>query len=247
MKKYTFRLFVAVLAFFVGTTVIYFSAWDIIKSSIPTQIIPSYKQVIHSSENNSPYSVLEGTTIKIKPYDATFEIPESWITYKPLSIEPPKNLYLSWQDLNELERFDFNHPLGFDKEDAQVMRSALPFENCAAHAGSMSWGNGNTNDLQARVFVVDSSSQEVTEKIKNQGLSKAQSVFDEAKLVSENYRTWEKQKMSVFEAEGHTLLFKDITFCYRSFGNKTVVFVFVHQSGWDETIKQILDSFKWAN
>lgn len=203
--------------------------------------------MIHSAENNSPYSVLEGTTVRIKPYDVTFEITEKWITYKPISIEPPKNLYLSWQDLNELERFDFNHPLGFDKEDAQIMRSALPFENCAAHIGSMSWGNGNTNDLQTRVFVVDSNFKEITEKIKNQGLSKAQAVYDEAKLISENYRTWEKQKVSIFDAEGHTLLKKDIDFYYRSFGNKTVVFVFVHQWGWDETIKQILDSFKWKN
>lgn len=246
MKKYMLRFIVALLAFGLGTTVIYISVWDGIKTSIPTQIIPS-RQIIHSAENNSPYSILEGTTVKIKPYDATFEIPESWITYKPYLGEPKKNLYLSWQNLNELERFDFNHPLGFDREDAQIMRSALPFENCAAHVGSKSWGNGNTNDLQVRVFIVDSGSQEITEKIKNQGLSKAQSVFDEAKLASENYGTWEKQKMNVFEAEGHTLLFKDITFYYRSFGNKTVVFVFVHQWGYDDTIKQILDSFKWVN
>lgn len=245
MKKYMLRFLIALLAFGLGTTIIYISVWDGIKTSIPTQIVS--RQIIHSAENNSPYSILEGTTIKIKPYDATFEIPESWITYKPYSGEPKKNLYLSWQDLNELERFDFNHPLEFDKEDAEVMRSVLPFENCATHVGSKSWGNANTNDLQTRVFVVDSPSQEITEKIKNQGLSKAQSVFDEAKLVSKNYRTWEKQKMSVFEAEGHTLLYKDISFYYRSFGNKTVVFVFVHQWGYENTIKQILDSFKWVN
>ena len=246
MKKYILRFLVSILAFSLGTAVIYISIWDAIKTSIPTQIIFS-RQIFHSARNNSPYSVLEGTTVKIKPYDATFEIPENWITYKPISIEPPKNLYLSWQDLNELNHFDFNHPLGFDKEDAQVMRSVLSFENCAAHVGSMSWGNGNTNDLQARVFVVDSNAQEITEKIENQGFSKAQSVFNSAKLASENYGTWDKQKLSVLEIGSHTLLTKDITFSYRSFGNKTVVFVFVHQWGWDETIKEILDSFKWRN
>lgn len=240
MKKYIVRFLVAILAFSIGTATIYFFAWDKIKTFNP------YKAT-HSVENNSPYSILEGTIVRIKPYDATFEIPESWVTYKPISIEPPKNLYLSWQDLNELDNFDFNHPLGFDKEDAQVMRSALPFENCAAHIGSKSWGNGNSGDLQVRVFVVDSNSQEITEKIKNQGLSKAQSVFDSAKLASENYGAWEKQKLSVLKTGSHTLLFKDIDFYYRSFGNKTVVFIFVHQWGWDDTIKQILDSFKWAN
>jgi hypothetical protein len=245
MKKYILRFFVAILAFSLGTIVIYISVWDTIKTSIPTQIISS-RQIIHSAENNSPYSILEGRTIRLKPYDATFEIPESWITYKPISIEPPKNLYLSWQDLNELNQLDFNN--GFsDEDDAQVMRFVLPFENCAAHVGSKSWGNGNTGDLQARVFVVDSNSQEITEKIKNQGLRKAQNVFKTAKLASENYETWEKQKLSVLKTGSHTLLFKDIDFYNRSFGNKTVVFVFVHQSGWDETIKEILDSFKWKN
>jgi hypothetical protein len=117
------------------------------------------------------------------------------------------------------------------------MHSVIPFENCVAHVGSMSWGNGNTNDLQARVFVVDSNSQEITKKIKNQGFSKAQSVFKSAELASENYGTWEKQKLSVLKTGSHTLLYKDLDFYYRSFGNKTVVFVFVHQSGWDETIK----------
>lgn len=246
MKKYTLRLLVAILSFSLGTTVIYLSVWDSIKTSIPTQIISS-RQIIHSAENNSPYSILEGTTVRIKPYDAMFKIPESWITYKPISIEPPKNLYLSRHDLNELNHFDFNHPLGFDKEYALVMRSALPFENCAAHLGSKSWGNGNTNDLQARVFVVDSNSQEITERIKNQGLNKARSVFDDAKLIAENYGTWEKQNLNVFEMGSHTLSFTDIDFYYRSFGNKTVVFVFVHGWGWDETIKQTLDSFKWVN
>jgi hypothetical protein len=245
MKKYMLRFLVAILAFSFGTTVIYISVWDTVKTSFPTQV-NTPKQIVHSAENNSPYSVLEGTTVRIKPYDATFEIPETWVTYKPVSHEPPKNLYLSWQDLNELNQFDFNN--GFsDEDDAQVMRFVFPFENCVAHVGSRSWGNGLANDLQVRVFVIDSNFQEITEKIKNQGLSKAQVVFNRAKLVSESYRIWEKQKMSVFKIEGHTLLYKDIDFYYRSSGNKTIVFVFMHGEGWDETIKQILDSFKWAN
>jgi hypothetical protein len=147
MKKYILRFLVAILAFCLGTTVIYISVWDSIKTSIPTQIISS-RQIVHSAENNSPYSVLEGTTVKIKPYDATFKVPEGWLTPKIVSGEPTKNFYLSWQDLNELERFDFNHRFGFDKKDAEVMRSALPFENCAAHVGDRTWGNGFTGDLQ---------------------------------------------------------------------------------------------------
>ena len=244
MKKYIPRLFVAVLAFSLGTAVIYISIWDSIKTSIPKQIIPS-RPIIHSAENNSPYSVLEGTTVRIKPYDATFEIPESWITYKPLSIEPPKNLYLSWQDLNELNHFDFNHRYSFDKEEAQVMRSVLQFENCAGHFGSKSWGNPNTGDLQVRVFVIDFSSEEITEKIKNQGFNKAQSLFNNAKLISENYGSWKKQELNGWKVD--TFGGANIDFYYRSFGNKTVVFVFVDGESWSEKIREILDSFEWSN
>ncbi len=121
--------------------------WNTIETSIPTQIISSPKRVIHSAENNSPYSLLKGSTVRLKPYDATFDIPESWLAPKP-ALEPSKNLYLSWQDLNELNQLDFNN--GFDEEDAKVMSSVLPFENCAAHVGTMGWGNGNSGDLQAR-------------------------------------------------------------------------------------------------
>src|SRR5688572_5450179 len=119
MRKYLLRLVVAILTFSIGTAVIYLFAWDNIKTLNPFK-------VTHSSENNSPYSLLEGRTIRLKPYDATFDIPASWLVPNPVP-EPAKNLYLSWQDLNELSRND-----GSDAEDAQVINSVLPFENCAA-------------------------------------------------------------------------------------------------------------------
>lgn len=245
MKKSLTHFIVAVLTFFVGAMVIYFSSCKI-NTAIPAQITSS-KQIVHSAENNSPYSVLEGTTVKIKPYDATFEIPESWITYKPYSGEPKKNLYLSWQDLNELERFDFNHLLGFDKEDAQVMRSVLPFENCAAHIGSMSWGNGNWNDLQARIFVTDLKPEEIAAKVEKQGLDKASEVFERASVKSGNHRLWEKRTLNLTDAPTHFILGKNLDFYYRSFGNKTVIVVFLHTDRFENEIDLILDSFKWSN
>jgi len=77
MRKYIAGLFVALLTFCIGMATIYFFAWAKIKTSNlfgPT----------HSSEKNSPYSVLEGKMVRIKPYDATFEIPESWLTPNPV-------------------------------------------------------------------------------------------------------------------------------------------------------------------
>ena len=86
MKKYACRLIVAVLTFFIGTGITYLNSWD--KDPFRTS---------HSSENNSPYSILEGRTVRIKPYDATFDIPESWLTPNTAP-SPSKNLHLSQHD-----------------------------------------------------------------------------------------------------------------------------------------------------
>lgn len=248
MKKYALRFLVAILAFSIGTTVIYFSIWDTLKTSIPSKIISS-RQKVHSFENNSPYSVLEGTTVRIKPYDATFMIPESWLTPKQISGEPNKNLYLSWQDLNELNHFDFNHPLGFDLEEAQVMRAVLPFENCAAHVGDKGWGNGLWNDLQGRVYVTDLTPEEVAGRVEKQGLNKAAEVFERASVKSSKHGNWEKRTLDILDAPAWSCLIlgKNLDFYYRSFGDKTVVIVFLHTDRFDKEINLILDSFKWSN
>ncbi len=228
------RLVVAVLTFSIGTAAIYLFAWDKAKALNPFG-------ATHSPEKNSPYSVLEGRTIRIKPYDATFEIPENWLVPKPIPT-PAKNLHLSLQDLNELYWND-----GSDEEDAQVINSVLPFEDCAAHFGDRGWGNYLWNDLQGRVYVVDLTPEEVAGRIEKRGLSKALKVFEGASLSSESYGMWRKRTLNITDAPTHFILAKNLDFYSRSFGDKTVVFVFLHAGGFDETIHGILDSFKWSH
>jgi hypothetical protein len=230
MKKFMLHSLVAVLTFFIGTATIYLFAWDI-----------NLFRATHSSENNSPYSVLEGRTVRIKPYDATFDIPESWLTPNPVP-EPIKNLHLSWQDLNELYWND-----GRDVEDAQVINSVLSFEDCAAHVGSRDWGNYLWNDLQGRVYVVHLTPEEIEARIKTRGLGKALSVFEAASVISENHGAWQKLTLDILDAPTHFALMKNLDFYYRPFDNKTVVFVFLHAGDFDETINGILNSFKWSN
>lgn len=239
MKKYTFRIFVAILAFFVGTTAIYFFAWDKLKNLI------TYP-VIHSAENNSPYSVLEGTIVQIKPYNATFEIPEGWLTPKVIPDMPSKNLFLSWQDLNEVNLID-RKSNGFDQEDAQVINSIMPFEDCAAHFGDKSWDNWLWNDLQGRIYITDLTPKEIEEKVEIQGLNTAKDVFEEAKLFSDNYEAWRIKSLKITDAPTHFILMKRLNFYYRRFDNKTVVFVFLYADDFDKTIHEILNSFKWTN
>lgn len=246
MKKYIFRLIVAVLAFFIGTTVIYFPEWDAIKTSIPAQMISFHKQIIHSAENNSPYSVLENLTIRLEPFNATFEIPASWLIPKPAPDEHIKNLFLSWQELNEVNRID-GEANGSDEEEAQVINSVLPFENCAAHIGNKGWGNGLWNDLQGRVYITDLTPEEVATRVGKQGLDKASEVFERASVESGNHENWEKRTLDILDAPSWSdfILGENLDFYYRSFGKKTVVMVFLHADRFDKEINLILDSFKW--
>lgn len=212
MNKYALRLLVALLTFSLGTAAINLFAWDKINTLTPSG-------VTHSSEKGSPYSLLEGRTIRLKPFDATFEIPKSWLVSESVP-EPAKNLYLSAEDLNELSRHD-----GSDAEDAQVINSALPFENCAAHVGDKGWGDHLWNDLQGRVYVVDLTPGEIAASIEGRGLSRGLRVFEDALSSSENYGMWRKQTLNITDAPTHFILMKNLDFYDRQFGNKTVVFV----------------------
>lgn len=236
MKKYMLRLLVATLTFSIGTASIYFFAWDNLKTLNP------YK-VTHSAENKSLYSVLEGTTVRIKPYNATFEIPESWLTPNAVPTAA-KNLHLSYQDLNELYWND-----GSDVEEAQVINSVLSFENCAAHVGDRDWGNHFWNDLQGRVYITDLMPEEVAARVEKQGRDTASKVFERASVISGNHGKWEKRTLDILDAPSWSdlVLGKDLDFYYRPFGNKTVVFVFLHTSSFDKEINLLLDLFRWPN
>lgn len=232
MRVFASRLLTAILVSAVAASA-YSCACKKIKITNPFR-------VTHSSENNSPYSVLEGRIIRIKPHDATFEIPESWLTPKAAPVPAENNLYLSWQDLNALYWHD-----GDDEEDAQVINSVLSFEACAAHVGDRDWGNYFWNDLQSRVYVVDLTPEEIAARIETHGLNEALCLFEGAWLASESHGVWRKSTLRILDAPTHFSLTKALDFYYRPIRNKTVVFVFLHAGGFDEDINGILNSFKW--
>ena len=150
-----------------------------------------------------------------------------------------ENLHISWDALDQLYKIN-----GDNQPDAEIMDSVLPFELSAAHVGSKGWGNYLTTDLQARVYIIDKNVEALRQAVEKEGLERARSVYKTAELKAKLHDGWEGRVMSVLETGEHTLLFKDIDFYYRSFNGKTVVFVFVHQSGWDEKIVQMLNSFQ---
>ncbi len=233
MKKYIVRISVLILAFLVGTTFIYLIAWE----KITDLMTPKSK---HSIENGSPYSTIEKNKITIKPFDANFDIPEDWLKYTQA-----KNIFL---DCGELEKINFEYGINFNEEDGQVMDAVIPFRYCAAHFGSKNWGIGNVDHLQGRVYVTNLTLDEVGRKIEKNGLNKATSIFEKATLKdSTEYNNWQYKSLDILEAPTHTLFFKEISFYYRSFGNKTVVFSFLYPRNdeYKNEIKFILNSFQW--
>lgn len=227
MKKNPSRFLIAVVAFYVGVAL---PSWDKVKTAF---------SAAHYSEN-SPYSVLQGSTVRIKPYEATFEIPKDWAVGSHV-VGLEKNLHLSRAELNELY---WNS--GADGEDAHVINAVLSFADCAAHVGDKDWGNYFWNDLQARVYIVDATPEEVEMRITTRGLNAALAVFEGASTTKANHGEWQKMTLGIVDAPTHFILMKNLDFYYRRFGSKTVVVVFLQAGGFEPTITRILDSFKWS-
>lgn len=231
IKKYSVRFGVLILAFLVGTTFIYLTAWE----KITDLIIPTSK---HSVENGSPYSTIDKNKITIKPFEASFDIPERWLEYTR-----EKNIFLN---CGELKKIDFEYGINFNEEDGQVMDAVIPFEYCASHFGSKNWGISNVEHLQGRVYVTNLKLNEVSKKIEKDGLNKATRIFERASLKSSaEFNNWQYKSLDILDAPTHAFFIKEICFYFREFDNKTVVFTFRHAAKYENEISLILNSFKW--
>lgn len=102
---------------------------------------PLRTQRTHSAEADSPYAVLEGRTIRLKPVEFTFQIPEEW-----LQQDQVRKLHLSWEELDGMSKIK-PHGIDFDGENAAVMDAVISFDRCAAHFGSKGWNNGLWNEV----------------------------------------------------------------------------------------------------
>ncbi len=227
MRKHLIGLSVAILTCCIGSTAAYIAKW-----ATKTIIISSAARL-----SIRPYSTLEYNTVRIHPYNATFEIPPMWLMPDPAP-EPSKNLYLSRQELTALHWDD-----GPDAEDAQVIDAVLPYDSCAAHMGDRGWGNYFWNDLQARVYVLDMTPEQVSQMVQTRGLDESLNVFEDATWTWERSGVWKRDRLRIMDAPTHFILIKYLDFYSRQIGNKTVVFVFLHAGGFDHTIQDMLDTF----
>lgn len=232
------RLIIAVIVAMVGFVV--FIGYQNIKE-IRRTLTPA---VIHSEQNNSPHSTLDGTTVHIHPHGASFQIPEEWLTQRPGPDRNVKNLFLSWADLNEVNQID-RDPYGSDTEDAEVINSVLPFEDCVAHVGDRGWGNYLWDDLQARVYITPSAPEEIVRRLETDALRTAQSNFEDVSFEASKYKEWSKFTFKILDAPTHFMLYKRLAFFLRRENDATVVFVFLHADPFEDEIALLLNSFRW--
>lgn len=207
-------------------------------------------RIIHSSQNNSPYSVLEENTIRIHPYGASFKIPRAWLEPTP---SPPieahsKNIFLSWDDLNEVEGID-REPHGSDSESADVINAVLPFADCVAHVGDRGWGNYFWPDLQSRVYITSLSPEQIRLRLNSSGLRTAHEDFESVSLSSTSFEGWEKHTFDIIDAPEWSdfILGKRIDFYMKQINDRSVVFVFVHTDPFQDETSMLLNSFEWPS
>ncbi len=185
--------------------------------------------------SNSPHSVLTGNTIKIVPYNATFDMPADWLPSKF-----GKNLYLTNEELQSLY-----YKRTFQARKAEFLDSVLPYDRCAAHFGEKGWDEGVVSD-QARVYIIRKPVDELTDELKNAG-PQSERIFDNALISEGNLKSWQRITFNTTELGEHTILMQDIDFYLKAFGDDCVIFAFIHQVGDNalQSREEILSSFEW--
>jgi len=136
------------------------------------------------TENAGRYATHEGRTIYLHPSGVNFQIPEDWQSW---NAEFHNNLHLTHRELTSV-RFGAGE---WDYEYAEIVNSALPFRYCAAHIGGEGWGREAVSfrDLQMRVYITDSSSQEIFQGIGDRALATAKRMASNFGAPQVQFRT----------------------------------------------------------
>lgn len=125
---------------------------------LPT-LWPAYRAGLFTRDTGR-YATRQDRTIYLHPSDVSFQIPQDWLYW---NTEFHNNLHLTHRELRKV-RFGAGE---WDSEYDDVVNSALPFEDCAAHVGGEGWGREGVSfaDLQLRAYVTDLSSEEILRRI----------------------------------------------------------------------------------
>jgi hypothetical protein len=114
-----------------------------------------------------------GRTIQLHPSEVRFQIPKDWLDW---DAQFHNNLHLTHRQLRSVR-------LGhgeWDSEYGEVVNSALPFEDCAAHVGGEGWGWSGVSfeDLQVRAYISELRTGQILSAASIQGFKTAQRIAE---------------------------------------------------------------------
>jgi hypothetical protein len=131
---------------------------------------PAYRAGLFTRDAGR-YATRQDRIIYLHPSDTSFQIPQDWLYW---DTEFHNNLHLTHRELTKV-RFGAGE---WDTEYGDVVNSALPFQDCAAHVGGEGWGRAGVSfaDLQLRAYVTDLSSAEILRRISGPAFATAKRV-----------------------------------------------------------------------
>lgn len=189
-----------------------------------------------------PTAELKGRAIHLGSVDATFDIPEEWISWHE---EFHNNIHLSPTEIARVRSASGE----WDKEYSQIANSIIPFEKCILHAGGDGWGENAASyqDVQMRVYLLDESPAQVVERLTKIGPTDAMKFSDKVSLARSKHNNWLRTILSYplwygdYGGTAHIDVFA--TKC----AAKTVVLVFMYCDNPGAPARQVQDivqSFK---
>jgi len=186
------------------------------------------------------FSIAEGSTIRMQPSGASFEIPLDWTKeYGAVNITP-KQLENVRKGKGEWYR-----------DYASVVNAALPFADCSVQAGTHAWDSATFGGVQVRGYVLDQSANEVEERTAAKGLAAAKALptanVRNAGITRKQSGQWHRILIVYDVSYGDYGGKANVDFYVNAHEPKTIVLVFLYAGEGENTpeIEQILKSFSW--
>lgn len=193
-----------------------------------------------SQTKETRYSTLDGGTIRMEPFSASFRIPLDWtkeynaVTVVRAQLEKVRKARGEWY-----------------KEYASVVNSSLPFSNCSVQAGTYAWDSSTFSGLQLRGYLLDSGRDRIEASIATKGLTAAKALrasVRNAAVTRDEQRGWHRILITYDVWYGDYGGKAYVEYYVTTRQAKTIVMVFMYAGSENRSvIQQILDSFSWGS
>lgn len=195
--------------------------------------------MIQGATTRPDTAILVGQRIVIDPIGVSIALPGVWITgrfpepkypfprteYSPCVAEQAN---ASRIHVGKAARDLPNNTDIADMEYEAVVDSVLPLTELLAHVGAEGWGRASrcSGDLQARIYVTDTSVGRIMERAGSIGVATAKRFFP-PKRSTMSAGAWRVTQLSGFECHGDECWTPTIEFYAQSIGTRAFVLVFM--------------------